>query len=212
MEQILSLFVDAFNKIVSMLMPFVIIIMVLTLIKMFYRRHKYGFSVFDVLKQRKRNLEVDNELMALTLKQLKGKYEVIESNKLNATFIVLSARGIFLLEMCSAHRGNITGDLKNEKLEWYDDGKFRYIDNPMLRQKLDLKKLKELFPNIETKGFVVFGNDVLLDFSYRGKSTLIRNRNIAYKIQELLNLEEPNYSTEEINKVKEYLEDGNNKD
>lgn len=212
MEQLINLFLDAFKDILALIMPFVIIILLLTIIKMIYRRYKYKMSIFDVLKQRKREVIVDNELMALTLKQLKGNYEVIVADKLNANFVILSSHGIYLLEMCEAHRGNLTGDLKNEKLEWYDDGKFKYIDNPIIRQKHDLKLLKSLFPKIEVKGFIVFGNDVLWDFSYRGKSTLIRTRNVAYKIQELLNLEEPYYNEKEINKIKEYLQNGNNED
>ena len=54
-------------------------------------------------------------------------------------------------------------------------------------------------------GFVVFGNDVLFDFTYRGNSNVTRTRNLAYKLQELLNEQNPNYSVRELKKIKLYL-------
>ena len=200
-----SLFLGALVEILHLFLPFFFIFIILIICKMIYRRIKYGYGCIDIIKKRKMDINVDNELMALTLRQLKGDYEVIDTNKYNAKFIIVSPRGVYFIEMCNTHRGNITGDLKKEKLEWYDDGKFHYIDNPFLKQRQDILKFKRQFPNIETKGFIVFGNDVVLDFSYHGKSMMIRNRNLAYKLQELLNKQNPNYNVRELKKIKLYL-------
>ncbi len=201
----ISLVLGALIEILRLCMPLLIIFIVSIICKMIYRRIKYGYGCMDVIKKRNLNINVDTELMALTLKQLKGDYEVIETDKYNANFIIVSPRGVYFIEMCNTHRGTITGDLKNDKLEWYDDGKFHYIDNPFIRQRKDLQKFKRQFPNIVTKGFVVFGNDVLFDFTYRGNSNVTRTRNLAYKLQELLNEQNPNYSVRELKKIKLYL-------
>lgn len=201
----LGIILDALKTIFNLFLPFIIIIVIIVICKMIYRRYKYGYGCLDVIKKRKIDLDVDDELMELTLAQLRGEYEVIKTDKYYADFIVVATTGVYFIEMCNAHRGNISGDLKKEKIEWYDDGKFHYLVNPFIRQSKDLTKFKRNFPHIKTTGFVVFGNDVLLDFTYRGKSKIIRNRNLAYKLQELLNEQTPHYSTQTLKKIKLYL-------
>lgn len=193
-----GLYLDALKQIIRMLMPFVIIIIISTIIMYFYRKHKYGISFTDFLKKHQLNIDVDEEIMNLMLSKLTGKYEIIESDKLNAKFCVLCKSGLYLIETCNIHRGSLSGDLNSETLEWREDKNLNYISNPFLRQEKDIELLNNKFPNANVKGFVVFGNEVLLNLTYYGKSTIIRSKNIVYKLQEMINLEEEDINKEEI--------------
>lgn len=198
-----QLYLDALKQIIDMFMPFIIIIIVSTIIVMIYRRYKYGIKFSDMVKKLRLNIDVDDDLLMLTLSKLSGKYEIIESDKLNAKAVILCKSGVYLLETCNLHRGKLTGELDKDSLEYYDDRRFAYIPNPFIRQENDIKLFKETFPDLNVHGFVMFGNDVLLDFSYKGKSEIVRSRNIKYKVQEVINLEDNNITN--IDEVKEFL-------
>lgn len=201
----LELCLNALKNIFKMFLPFIIIVVIWTIGKIIYRRYKYGIKYTDIVKKSKLNIDIDDDIMALTLSKLNGHFEVVDSSKLHASFIIICSHCLILTQLCNIHRGTIKGDTKSDKLTWHDEGKTQLITNPFISQEEDVLFLKKAFPKVDIKPFVVFGNDVLLDFAYHGNSICTRNKNVAYKIQELINLQEEKITKEEIENIKNYL-------
>lgn len=162
-----------------LLKPFLIIILILTIINIIYYQIKYK-NVFQVFKKRQK-IDKRKRLLYLLLDKLPQYKRIVCLKNLNSNFVVIAQSGIYLIKSFY-ESGIIDVDLNKKYLKI----KYKNYVNPLFQLEEDYKNLVSVFPNLIVKKYVVLKDDCLIKKSVN-RVNIVRFSNFYYRLEKDMN-------------------------
>lgn len=194
-----DVFVTILDRLKSVFIPIIIIVLVLTSIKIFIDYKKYGKKVFSSFKKRE-DINIFKKTLEISIKSLNSYFRIIDIDK--NTFILILESGIYVINLCD-YQGMITGNIKDDKLTLKANTENEEkLDNPVFVVKKHIEKLNTQI-NSDISGYVLLKKGCLFSVLNRTDIKVIPSTAFYYHFSKLVSAKI--YSKEQVDDLYEKI-------
>lgn len=175
-------YVAILDKLKDALLPILIVVLILTLIKVWIDYKKYGKKIFSPFKKHK-DINIFEKTLEMSIKNLNSYYKIIKLNDSN--FILLIESGIYVINLCN-YEGMITGNVNAAKLVLKaNTASQEKLDNPVFLVQEIIKKLNQKIEN-KIDGYVLLKKGCLFSVLNRTDIKIIPANAFYYHFSKLI--------------------------
>lgn len=187
------------------LLPFLLLALLFTIIRMIYRHKKYGYDYFAIFKKREA-IDAKREVLLRMLERQEFDSVVVLDDRYHSSLVALTEIGLFLVQIFPYTAVRVVGNKEEGEFQaWEERRKVKRLHNPFLFQKEDISQVRQKLGDIPIFSYVLFDNLSILQLSGKSESEVLTTQEFYFQVERLGKKYPHIYSEQELEQMAELL-------